>query len=248
MTTRQTTQQQFFFIHVMKTAGGTLRQHMRANFGRGEVWPFDIFDQRDLKQANIRLDFLTSLPAERRAEIRVYTGHYPFVAVEMLAEELTTITLLREPVERTLSYLRALKRDNPDHHESSLEEMYEDPFFFPCFIKDHQAKLFALTVEDRPESYMDTLEVDAERLAIAKANLERVDVIGLQDRFDEMLAELRRRFGWRAAEAPNRNVGPPGEAPAPLRRRIAEDNPAEMEFYEHARQVYERRHGAARAR
>jgi hypothetical protein len=108
----------------------------------------------------------------------------------MLGIELTTMTVLRDPVERTLSYLHgaASKRD------LSIEEVYEDPDHHARFVKDHQAKLFALTVADDPASYMHMIELDAERLALAKANLERVDVLGMQDHFEQMLGELETRM------------------------------------------------------
>jgi hypothetical protein len=235
----------FFFIHVMKAAGGTLLQQILANFERDRVYPLERLDP-DMRTANYSLEYLTGLPAPRRARIRVFTGHFPFVAVELLGMELTTITLLRDPVERTLSYLRHCRRHHENHRGLSLEEIYEDPFFFPCFIKDHQAKLFALTVQDRPESYMHVLDVDRRRLELAKANLERVDVIGIQERFEELLRELEQRFGWRCAEVKNRNVSRGVEigVPASFRRRIAADNEADMEFFEHARRLCERRRGA----
>jgi hypothetical protein len=229
----------------MKTAGGTLRRQILANFDRGVVYPFFLKHlDPDLMIANFDLAFLTSLSTEHRARVRVFTGHFPFVAVEMLGMELTTITVLREPVERTLSYLRHCQRYHDQHRGLSLEEIYEDPFFNPSFIKDHQAKLFAFTAADRPQSYMDALEVDAHRLELAKANLESVDVIGMQERFDELLGELHRRFGWRLTPTPDQHVNPGGGAAAPFRRRIAEDNQADIEFYEHARRLCERRRRA----
>ena len=226
----------------MKTAGGTLRQEIFANFDREQVYPWERLDS-DMVRANSNLEYLTSLPAARRARLRAFTGHFPFVAIELLGGELTTITLLRDPVERTLSYLRQVKRRVDQGRGLRLEDIYEHPYLFPCFIKDHQAKLFAFTREDRPRSYMDVLDVDAKRLEIAKRNLERVDVIGIQDHFEELLSELERRFGWRRAPVSNRNVdpGPPGDVPASFRLRIAEDNPAEMEFFEHARRLVEQR-------
>jgi hypothetical protein len=235
-----TAARKFFFLHVMKTAGGTLRRQILANFDRDEVYPLKGLDP-DMRRANYRLDYLLSLPAERRSRIRVFTGHFPFVAVELLGMELTTITILRHPVERTLSYLRHCKRYHEQHRELSLEEIYEDPFFYPSFIKNHHAKLFAFTVDDDPESYMDALEIDPRRLALAKGNLERVDVVGTQERFDELLAELERCFGWRLARVKDKHVNPGGTVPASLRRRIAEDNQADMEFFEHARSLCERR-------
>jgi hypothetical protein len=233
----------FFFIHVMKTAGGTLRRQILANFERADVYPVRSLDP-DMRAANYDLGYLTSLRPERRAQIRVFTGHFPFVAVELLGMELTTLTILRHPVERTLSYVRHCQAYHERHRGLSLEEIYEDPFFFPSFIKDHQAKLFALTPEDRPQSYMDVLEVDRGRLDLAKANLEKVDVIGTQERFEEMLAELRLRFGWRVAEVKDKHVNSGGRVPASFRRRIADDNEADMEFFEHAVRLCARRQQA----
>jgi hypothetical protein len=226
--------QRFFFIHVMKTAGGTLRQHLRTNYAPDQFYPLKQFEP-DMHRANVRLDYLTSLPPHRRHRIRVFTGHFPFVAAELMGGGFITLTILRDPVERTLSFLRQYRRN----HGGSLEEIYEDPILFPSLIHNHQAKLFAITAEDRPESYMDVLEVDAERLALAKANLDRVDAVGIQERFEEFLALLGERFGWRFGNVSDRNVTEKrADAPESLRRRIAGDNEADMEFYEHARELF----------
>lgn len=236
-------QRRFFFIHVMKTAGGTLRAHIRANFEPSEVYPSGKFEL-DMTTANFVIPRLTSLPAARREQVRVFAGHFPFVAVELLGIEATTLTILRHPVERTLSYLRDWRR----HHDRSLslEQIYEDPFNFPCLIRDHQAKLFALTPTDEPNSYMHVLEVDERRLELAKSNLERVDAVGLQERFGELLAELEHRYGWRFGQLPNRNVSRRrAGVPESFRRRIAADNPADMAFYEHAISLCERRRARA---
>jgi Sulfotransferase family len=235
-------EQKFFFIHVMKTAGWTLREHIMANFERDQVYPWPRFEP-DMVRANVMLECLTDLPASRRDRIRVYAGHFPFVAVELLGEKVTTITILRDPVERTLSFLRQRKSVHHRDGGVSLEEIYEDPFLFPALIRNHQAKLFALTVDDQPESYMHSLEIDTTRLALAKRNLERVDVVGTQDRFDELMSELGHRFGWRRGPIEKRNASPktPGDAPGSFRRRIADENQADMEFYEHAIRLCERR-------
>jgi len=241
--------QRFFFIHVMKTAGGTLRQQILANFRREEVYPWDRVDV-DLLTANTSLEYLTRLPASRRAGIRVFTGHFPFAAVQLLGGNPTIVTILRDPVDRTISFLRARQRNQDQHRGQSLEEIYEHPSLFASLIKDHQAKLFALTAEDRPGSFGDVLDVDRDRLELAKQNLERVDVIGIQSRFGDLLSELERRFGWRRAAVADRNVGQAtAQAVAvSFRRRIAEDNQADMEFFEHAVRLCEQRRRAATVR
>jgi hypothetical protein len=230
----------FFFVKIMKTGGGTFLQHILANFERDEVYPYQPLD-RDMNLANFVIDYLTGLSPERRARIRVYTGHFPFVAAQLMGMELLTITILRDPVERTISYLKHCKRYHEQHRSLSLEEIYEDPFFYSTLIRDHQAKLFAMTPDDQPQSYLDIIDVDDRRLEIAKANLERVDVLGIRERFPELLEEMERRYGWRFDGVRDRHVSGGREVSSSFRRRIAEDNAADLAFYEHARALYERR-------
>jgi len=59
----------------------------------------------------------------RRDEIRVVTGHFPLCTTELLDAPFTTLTLLRDPVERTLSYLRHHREMTPSEGERPLEEM-----------------------------------------------------------------------------------------------------------------------------
>jgi hypothetical protein len=233
----------FFYVKVMKTGGGTFLQHILSNFERDEVYPYEKLDP-DIYGANYRIDYLTGLPPERRARIRVYTGHFPFVAAQLIGAELVTFTVLRDPVERTISYLKHCKHYHEQHRSLSLDQIYEDPFFFPTLIRDHQAKLFAMTVEDEPQSYLDVMEIDDRRLEIAKSNLEKLDVLGLQDRFEEFLSEMTDRFGWHFSKMRNRHVSDDSAVSSSLRRRIVEDNAAELAFYEHAQALYEKRRRA----
>lgn len=233
-------QERFFFIHVMKTGGGTFVQHIRANFDRDQVYPYSEVDpEKELPRFNI--PYLTALSPRRREQIRLYMGHFPFVAIQLLGMDLVTLTILRDPVERTISYLKHCKRYHEQHRSLPLERIYEDPLYFPMLMRDHQAKLFAMTPDDEPESYHDVIEVDGRRLEIAKANLEQVDVLGIQEHFGEFLSEIEHRYGWRIQGVRDRHVSPETDASASLRRRIAEDNAADVEFYEHARRLWERR-------
>jgi Sulfotransferase family len=261
----------FFFIHVMKTGGSTFSWQIRANFERHEVYPNAELDP--LQTASVSIDYLTALAPERRARIRAYRGHFPFMATQVLGMEFVTLSILRDPVERTISFLKhcqryanaqrsssleqiykdpflypALIRDRqPSHRSPSLEQIYEHPFVYPALIRDHQAKLFAMTPADRPRSYHYPFEIDDVRLEVAKANLERVDVLGLQERYPEFLEEMHRRYGWRVASMRDVLVGDEADVPRSFRRRIAEDNAADLEFYEHAQRLWERRHAPVAA-
>jgi hypothetical protein len=232
-----TVPQPLFFLHVMKTGGATFRQHVYANFAPGEVYPYRTLDP-DMHAANYDVAYLLRLPPERHASIRAYTGHFPFVTTELLPVRPFTFTILREPVARTVSYLKHCKRYHEQHRDLTLEQIYDDEFFFRCFIDNHQCKIFAMTTHDKLQSYMDWIDIDERRLEIAKANLAKVDVVGVNEAYDAFVGEMRARFGWTFDELPNRRVGSePWDVDDRLLYRIAEDNAADVEFYRYAVEI-----------
>jgi hypothetical protein len=252
----------FFFVHVMKAAGTTLRTHLQANFPAGAVYPdvdLDLDVDRSERQTQnpnglhpvlqAMLDTYTSIEQlrritpERRAAIRAYAGHFPFTVTREIDAELITMTALRDPFTRTLSYLRMNKRLDP-FRDASLDEIYDHQQNFEMFIHDHQTKVFAIEPSDHVTTVMDIVPIDDHRLAVAKANLASVDVVGLAERFDDFLDELHRRFGLRFDPIPDANVST-GDWPVStaLRRRIEDDNRADFELYQYARALVAERTG-----
>jgi hypothetical protein len=218
----------------MKTGGATFRRHIEDNFP-GAVYP-DLAVDGQRHDANLLVQQLLALPPERHAQITAYTGHFPFVTAEMLDPDLVTLTLLRDPVERIISYLKHCKRWNPQHRELEFEAIYEDGFNFPMLIHDHQVKVFAMRRDDRLESVLDVIPIDVGRLATAKANLEAVDVVGFREDHDAFLDEVARRYGWTFRDRAGWRVSTEGwQVSDALRRRIETDNAADVEFYAWAR-------------
>jgi hypothetical protein len=243
--------QRYVFIHVMKTGGRTLLSHLRANFEPDERYPHDKLDFRfDGDISRLEVDYLAGLPTERRRRIRVYAGHYPYVAFQLLGERFVTMTLLRDPVERTISLLRQFRRKDPwadagpEYRPPTLEQVYANPVVFGPLVHNHQTKIFSMTEGDHPRTYMDDIEIDESRLDLAKRNLATVDIVGLTERYDEFLRELTNRTGWVVAPDVRKNVTPEDELQPvsdSLRRQIAEDNRIDIEFYEYARELTELR-------
>lgn len=249
------------FIHVMKTGGTTITRNLRETYELDQIYPYSALDLRyadgelDINH-HLSLPYLLSLPPERRRTIRVYIGHFPYVVRELLGFDVRAATILRDPVERTISFLRQIKRKQPWEEEAegrrplaarTIEEIYENPFVFDPLIHNHQTKIFSMTPADDPQTYMDVIDVDHTRLELAKANLAEVDVLGVIERFDDFLDEVEASFGWTIVRGARKNATPETDlapiAPS-LRRRIAEDNAIDMELYEHARELVELRRGS----
>ncbi len=246
------------FLHVMKTGGTSLHRYLIDNFRVGEIDPDQRIERTEADYAS--LTRLWSMTPEQRSRLRVISGHYPYFVTDLIQPD-ETITVLRHPVDRTISMLRQLCAEQPPTRHRSIEEIYDDPSVRSMLIDDYQAKLFGMSTEDweygaaviravRPDrahaghlAHLMTVPVTAERLDRAVTNLGRVDVVGFQHRYDDFLREVSDRYGW-TIDGRHRLRQARSEAavPSAFRRRIEDDNAADMAFYTAALELADRRH------
>ncbi len=252
----------FFFIHVMKTGGTSFVFQMLANFEPDEAYPsaIDRASPTDVTPY-ASIPKLLALSPERRERIRVYAGHLPYVASELLGIDLVRLTLLRDPVDRTVSMLKHVKRLFERYADFSLEAIYDDDAVFRHYLDNVQTKVFALTAEERERALAATAAnseapplarsapIAADRFEHAKANLANVDVVGLNETYGDFVDELHARFGWwpdGVKQHARANVSSERwPVPAALRRRIADDLTVDMEFYEYAKELVAARRGSS---
>lgn len=88
-----------YFLHIPKTGGTTLRLLLEQQFSEDEIYPF-----RNRKAAT------------RPVEEELVLGHFPYWFCKQIDPDFHSsfkVTILRDPVERYLSFLRAKKRGDP---------------------------------------------------------------------------------------------------------------------------------------
>ena len=231
--------ERYFFVHLQKTGGTTLIHRLPRRFRSNEIYP-DASDGA-IEGAVISVDHLRERWQLRQSDIRVVTGHFPLCTAELLGGGFTTVTVLREPVERTLSYLRHHRATTPADQAKSLEEIYEDPFRFDGLIHNHMTKMLSLTVETMADGALTHIDLGGADLHRAEANLERIDLIGLQEHFDAFWDEMRLRFGWQLGNPVRSNQTEHGPVAPAFRDRIARDNELDAELYVYARELWLRR-------
>lgn len=232
----------FFIVHLQKTAGTTLRDRFRATFDDRAIYP-NASDGRDKRLSVISLSHLLERWQARRQEIRVIAGHFPLSTVELLDADFVTVSVLRPPVERTLSYLRHQKKLNAADRCLSLEEIYDDPFRFNGLIRNHMVRMFSIGSAEMAsgDGVLTDIPDSGERLERAKAAVAGLDAFGLQPRFEEFFVDLAARFELSPGQPLRSNATDHEDAPASLVARIRADNALDLELYDFAERLYDER-------
>jgi len=228
----------FFVAHMQKTAGTTLRDRLRATFPEEQVYP-NGEDGPDGRVSVISVSHLLECWKNRGERIRLLTGHFPVRTVELLDAPFVTVTVLRDPVERTLSFLRhqAERHQRGADPDTPLWEIYEDPFRFEAMIQNHMTRMLSLSPDEfgPGDGVLTQVPYTPERLEMAKEALAGLDAFGLQSRLDEFCDELGARWGLTVGPPTRSNTTEATPPPAGLVERIREDNALDVELYEFAR-------------
>ena len=227
--------ERFFFVHLQKTAGTALWRRLKHQFDERSLYPGP--GDGSPPESVLDVDHLLARWKARSDEIRVVTGHFPLCTVDLLGVPFVTMTLLRDPVERTLSFLRHYRESTPEESERPLESIYDDPVRYEL-LHNHMVKMLSLTADEMTSSgALTKVEFTRSRLESACERLAAVDIVGVQERFDDFCDDLTDRFGWDLGPRVFMNRTTPVEVADAFRDRIAADNVLDVELFEFARRL-----------
>jgi hypothetical protein len=236
----------YFFVHIHKAAGTALWRRLQRHFAPRAMYPHATDGDPRIEAPQLSVGQLLDRWRERGSEIEIVAGHFPYCTTELLDGDFVTISVLREPVERVLSHLRRRRRTEAAARDAALEDIYAETM---GNYRNHMVKMFSLTAdeiagsaENREWAMLAPIDFTPEHLERAKRNVAQVDVLGLQHRFEEFCDELQLRFGWQLGVSIRTNVTEPEPVTDELRRQIATDNAMDVELFDYARELYERRH------
>jgi hypothetical protein len=243
---------QLVLVHIPKTAGTTLGSLLLHHYG-------DRYQRVDMSGVHVRptgdglevLRHLADGTAERldRFELRdgveVVSGHAPVGLLDLLPPAERYVTILRDPVERTLSqYYHLLGRRAAWRHEwlpaPTPELRLSDAIGERSYIPDNlqTRMLCGVPAVEHP------LPPDA--LDRAKRELrERFSYVGTTERFEELVALLNLDLGWPtvAVERARVNAARPRGHDVPVEEiRLAEEaNALDRELYLEAGRLHDER-------
>lgn len=226
------------FVHIPKTAGTTLLTIIENQYAPAERYFLDLAAQRSL-------DRFIAMPETERYKIRMLAGHAAFGLHKYLAPPTAHFTILREPIDRILSFYYFV-RHNQKHYLydfSRSSRLTLTDFVnsgVTIMVDNFQTRLISGMGDTHPFG-----ELPDEALELAKTNLNHhFDVVGLTEAFDETLLLLSQAYGWQNIYYTRQNVtsNRPHKAsiPAETRAVIAHANQMDMALYAYACELFAR--------
>jgi hypothetical protein len=238
------------FLHLPKTAGTSLREFVQRQYAPEAFFPC-YGGELELTSANGQ--FIRRL-RERPNESRAVYGHFSF-GVHQLFQlgRCRYFTLLRDPVERVVSFFEHQKRD-PDsrlHADIAAGMTLDDVLTSHAAPEVNNHTVRALSVDIARFLSMDAIgqlvcgEYDASEpfdqvlgpfhLARAIHNIETsFAFVGICERYDYSMERLALGMGWRLEPASRLNVNP-GRRPelnAKTRALIERHNDLDQQLYD----------------
>jgi len=206
-----------FFMHLPKTAGMALRLFL------GNQYPLD----RIMPASNWRELLFLELTDLKRYDL--FQGHFSCGLLDLLPADVTPITFLREPVARTISHLKHLRRDpsfSPMAFEVAagrgLDELVRDERIIKlccdvqasllCNYIPGETILAGLRADERAGHIPDPDAFAAPAdLAKAEETLARFGFVGLVEDFQEDILRLAMELRLHPPQPlPRRNFDPEG--------------------------------------
>jgi len=235
------------YIHIPKTAGTSLIKILDTQFAPREIFPI-----HSLREAEENRGIRLGPPHQ----YRFLRGHFRFGPFDdciyrLVVQNPLMITLMRDPIDRTISSFRHILR-NPEnrlHREFvergiTLHDYVSLPEYAPRVV-NHQARQIAgsFSRSDREWATRDRGKQEIlRRLSIE--HFEQFAFVGLTERLPESVKIISWKFGFNAPmEVPHLNTAPSPTkkedlSPAEL-EAVTAANEVDIELYSHVKKRFE---------
>ena len=228
----------YIYHHIQRTAGTALNQVFASVLGREYVSPsFPAGRLRDMLKENQRY--------------RLIQGHFTYLPSDKLPGNYLAATLLRDPVERCLSWYYYCRLNVPESiadddysvHAAKTMSLAE---YFHCdnpivlaHVSNYQANILMPLEWDGV-----TLPTDTEILALSTKAIDQFDVVGVHESLVDFIDVLCFRWGWGLVDSipiVNATSNRPSyhEISPEIRQRLMAMNEIDVELYQYIKARFE---------
>ncbi len=244
-----------YYLHIPKTAGTSFTQVVIDNVGA------------DAYYQPMSIQQFLGMEPELIEKIRFIAGHLVYDLSPIINRHLVHLTMLRNPVSRTISQYLQVRRvphsmGNDKVKEQSLLDFVKDPENRFVYANS-QTRQFGLdaTISKIVETvdpaaykgdiapyvlwYSNARYNDANLLELAQSRLENIPFVGLSEQFDQSVELLCKTFGWETPTTQTLlNVGSNAldDVPQEAIDIIHENTRLDAALYEMGKRIFEERY------
>ena len=226
------------FLHIPKAAGTTLKDILCRQYERECIYELNsqsfLQSQEQFKQ----------LPTKEKENIQLLMGHMYFGLHEFLPSPSTYITMLRNPVEKVISYYYFVSKltTHPDYELIKSQNISLKSYCAMGRVNMSNTQTRFLAGEN-----FSGVNDESEMLEQAKKNLdEHFSLVGITEKFDETLILMKQKLGWKSNPyyyRRNTNRGSAykqAEVSEDTLATIRQYNQLDLELYDYANELFER--------
>lgn len=248
-----------YFLHIPKTAGTTFTSVLDSFVDYQSIYPEQVYRK-----------LLPDIP-ENFIKYKLIRGHFGHSITSIISKNLLCLTMLRDPVQRTISFYDHMKLERARNdwvHENflsstdTLNSALQDPKKIPVFTS-YQVRHLAVDLDIRSLAqyyklnketfFIDSLHEfvhpnisDKRLLQIAKQRISKFSFFGIVENFEESLFLLYYTFGWKPIRSIwNLMVAPHKTTVHGIDEKtmkiIKECTKIDQELYEYVKELFEQR-------